>query len=240
MIRLDELRHFARGIAGSILAEHEAADAMAAKIVGNGVAAPGFGEMAATDNLQSTMLGTSRVEPRQQARGVLGEDVACPRQSVIDPFTEGSVRHKRLAPAIEVMAPGIAEAAEEDLKLHRVGSKLPDAARFQPPHSVGRLDVAVDIDRLVEVEHAVRAPAKRMQNMVRVLGAEAGKDDAPVIGLAIAVRIHEVDEFGAVGDVRASVARLNSGGNEQTVCEDRDLVGAPRLLGVFEDEDLVV
>ena len=138
------------------------------------------------------------------------------------------------------MAPGIAEAAEEDLKLHRVGSKLPDAARFQPPHSVGRLDVAVDIDRLVEVEHAVRAPAKRMHDMVRVLGAEAGKDDAPVIGLAIAVCIHEVDKLGAVGDVRAAVARLNPGRNKQTVCEDRDLVGAACPPGVFEDEDLVV
>ncbi len=85
------------------------------------------------------------------------------------------------------MAPGVPPAAGEDFQLQRLRPKLPDAAAAQPAHAVGRLDVAVDVDRLVEVEHPVRAPAQGVDDVMRVLGAEAGEHDAAAIGLAVAL-----------------------------------------------------
>ena len=45
------------------------------------------------------------------------------------------------------------------------------------------------------------------------------------VGLAVAVGVLEVDQFGAVGDVGAAVARLDAGGDQQAVGEDGGLVG---------------
>ena len=97
---------------------------------------------------------------------------------VVDALAAGAVGDERLAAAVEVMAPRVPQAAGEDLELQRLGPELPDAAAVQPAHAVRRFDVAVDVDRLVEVQHAVRAPAERVDDVVRVLGAEAGQDDA--------------------------------------------------------------
>src|SRR5262245_53562895 len=49
-----------------------------------------------------------------------------------------------------------------------------------------------------------------------------------------------MDQVGAVGDVDAAVAGLQSSRNEQSVGEDGDLVGLAGALAVFEDDDLVV
>ena len=70
-----------------------------------------------------------------------------------------------------------------------LGPELPDAAAAQPPHAVRRLDVAVDVDRLVEVEHPVRPPAEGVDDVVRVLGAEAREHDLRVVRLAVAVGV---------------------------------------------------
>ena len=112
---------------------------------------------------------------------------------------------------------------------------------FSRLHAVRRLDVAVDVDRLVEVEAAVRAPAERVDDVVRVLGAEAGEDDAASCRpCRPGLRRGQVEQLGAVGDVGAAVAGLDAGGDEQAVGEDGRLVGLAVAVGVFEDEDLVV
>ncbi len=33
----------------------------------------------------------------------------------------------------------------------------------------------MDVDRLIEIEHAIWAPAERVNDVMRVLGAESGK-----------------------------------------------------------------
>ena len=58
-----------------------------------------------------------------------------------------------------------------------LGPELPDAAAVQPADAVGRFDVRMNVDRLVEIEHAVGPPAQRVQDVVRIFGAETGKDD---------------------------------------------------------------
>src|SRR5262249_39558916 len=147
---------------------------------------------------------------------------------------------ERLAPAVKVVAPGIPPAAREDLQPFRLGPKLPNAASAQSPNAVGRLDVAMDVDGLIHVEHAVRAPAKGVQHVMGVFGAETGQDDLAAGGFAFAVGVAEMEEVGAGGDVDAAIARFDASRDKQAVGEDGCLVGAAFAVGVFEDDDLVV
>ncbi len=62
-----------------------------------------------------------------------------------------------------MVAPRVDEAACEDLELLGFGAELPDTPGVQVPDSVRRLDVAVNVDGLVHVEHAIRPPAQRVQ-----------------------------------------------------------------------------
>src|SRR5205807_3254624 len=148
VIGLDQLRHFLGGVRCAILAQHKAAHAMAAEVIRQGVAVPVFRQMPAAQDLQTAMLGTARVETRENARRILREHVAGARQAVVDSFAKSAIRNEGLSPAIEGMSPGIAEAAQKNLKLHGVGPELPDAAGFEPPHTVRRLDVAMNVNRL--------------------------------------------------------------------------------------------
>src|SRR5262249_21638498 len=163
------------------------------------------------------------------------EYVARSRQAVVDAFAVGAVGDERLAPAVEGMAPGIAEAVEEDAQLHRLGSELPDAASVEPADAVRRLDVAVNIDGLVHVKHAVRAPAERVQDVVRILRAEATQDNALLVGFACAFRVGKVNQVRTVRNVDAAVAGFQAGRDEQAFGKDSSLVRPADALGVLED-----
>src|SRR6185436_6391505 len=143
-----------------------------------------------------------------------------------------AVGPERVAPAVELVAPRIAHPLHEDLQVQARRTEPPDARAAQPPRPARRLDMAVDVDRLVEVERAVGTPAERVDDVVRVLGAEAREEDAALVGLAVAVRVLEVDELGAVGDVAAAVARLDARRNVEALREDGRLVGLAVAVGV--------
>src|SRR6185437_2962609 len=106
--------------------------------------------------------------------------------------------------------------------------------------AVRRLDVAVNVHRLIEVEIAVRAPAERVDDVVGVLGAEAGEQVSFLVGFLAGLGGGEVAAFGAIGDVAAAVAGADRRGDEQAVREDGGLVRLAVVVGVFEDDDLVV
>src|SRR5262249_10047499 len=152
-------------------------------------------------------------------------------EAVRDALEAGPVGEERLPPAVEVVAPAVPEAAREDVQLPRLWPELPDAAGVEPTHAVGGFDMAVDVDGLVEVTQPVRAPAERVDHVVRVLGAEAREDDALAVRLAVAVGVRQVDQFGAGADVDPPVAGLDAGGDEQPVGEDGDLVRLAGTLG---------
>src|SRR5262245_17899789 len=128
---------------------------------------------------------------------------------VVDAVAAGAVGPERVPPAVELVAPRIAHALDEDLEVEARGAEPPDAGAAEAARAARGLDVAVDVDRLVEVERAVGAPAERVDDVVRVLGAEAGQDDATLVGLAVAVGVLEMDQLGAVGDVAAAVPGLD-------------------------------
>ena len=185
-------------------------------------------------------FGLPGFSPGKMRIGAHGPEVRGPGDAIVDPLAPGAVGRERLAPAVEMMPPGIDQPPDEDLQPHRLGPELPDPAAAQPSDAVRRLDVAMDIDRLVEVEHPVVAPPQRVEDVVGILGAEAREHDAGLVGLAVAVGVLEVEQLGAVGDVRTAVARLDAGGDQQAAGEDRGLVGPAVAVAVLDDEDLVV
>ncbi len=100
--------------------------------------------------------------------------------------------------------------------------------------------MAVDVDRLTEVEELFRAPAEGVDDVVGVFGPEAGEDDAAVVRLAVAVGVLEEQQFRAGADVGSAVAGGDAGRDEEAVGEDRGRVGGAVVVLVFDDQDLVV
>ena len=184
-----------------------------------------LGQVPAAEDLEPAMLRAAGVEALEDPDGVGRGEVVRAGEDIVDPLAARAVGGERLAPAVDVVAPGVDEPAHEHVELHRLGAELPDPAAAQAADAVRRLDVAVDIDRLIHVELAVPAPSEGVEDVVRVLGAEAREDDPAGVGLAVAVGVLEVEQFGAVGDVDAAVARLDAGRDQQAVGEDGGLVG---------------
>jgi len=69
------------------------------------------------------------------------------------------------------------------------GLELPDSAGVQPPDSPRRFDVAVNVNRLAEVESLFRAPAERVHDVVCIFGAESGEHDTATVGFAVPVGV---------------------------------------------------
>src|SRR5229473_382092 len=107
------------------------------------------------------------------------------------------------------MSPRVAEAFEKNSQLHRGRAQMKYAAAVEPNHPMRGFQVAVDVNRLVEIELAVVSPPQGVHNVMRVLGAETGEHHAAFVGLVIAVGILEMEQFGALADIRATVARLD-------------------------------
>ena len=70
--------------------------------------------------------------------------------------------------------------------------------------------------------------------------AKAPQHDAPLIGLAVAIRVFEKKQFGALTNVNSSVAQFDARRNKKALSEDGGFVGLAITIGVFEDNDLVV
>src|SRR5262249_13308913 len=81
---------------------------------------------------------------------------------------------ERLTPAIERMSPRVRPCDRHvvDVQPQLARAKTPHAAACQRAGSVNGLDVALVVQTLVEEQVSTRSPAKRVQIVVRVLGAE--------------------------------------------------------------------
>ena len=176
----------------------------------------------------------------EDSRRADGGDVSGAREGEVDPLAAGAVGDQRPAPGIDRMPPRIHPAAGEDLEIEGRGAKTPHPPAVQALHAGGCLDMAVDVDRLVERETRVDAPAEGMDEMMGVLGAEAGKDRAPEVGPAVAVGVGEVEHLGGIGDVAAAVARNNGRRHVEPGGEDLRAIGDAVAVGVVEDRHRVV
>ena len=154
-LRVDQIGQLFTGKARALIREPEAADAIGPEIIRDELALRIVGQMAAVDDFEAAVFRTARIHaPLENARRARGCQIGRTREAVVDALAAGPVGDERPAPAIEGMAPGVDPAAGEDIERERLRRKPPDAARVEPTNAVGRLDVAVDIDRLIEIEPA--------------------------------------------------------------------------------------
>ena len=228
-------------VARALVGDAERSHAVRAEVARHHAALPVGGEVLAADDFEAGELrvaaGADALEDAPRARVGLIHRAG---QAPVDAGAARAVGHEALAELVELVAPTVHPALEDDLQLLRRRLEAEHAARAQAHDAVGRLDLAAGVDGLAHPEAAVRAPAERVQVVVRVLGAEAGEDDAAHVGLAVAVGVLQVQQLGALRDIHAAVAGREAGGDEHVLGEDGGFVGFARALGVFEDDDFVV
>src|SRR5262249_24087815 len=137
--------------------------------------------------------------------------------------------YERPPPGVEDVPPGVVveHGAVEDLQAERARVQPPDASAEVSAGAPGGFDRALDVDALVEVERAVRAPAEGFQRVVRVLGAEAGLEEAALVGRAGALGVAQVPERVALADVDAAVAGGQPGRHRQAAGKDLRGAGLP-------------
>ena len=111
------------------------------------------------------------------------------------------------------MAPGVDPAAGVDIEREGPGQEPPDAAAIEPLHACRCFYMAVDVDRLIEEEPGVGAPAEGVDDVVGVFRTETRQHHPPLVSLAITVVIGQVEHLGAVGNITAAVPRQHSGGH---------------------------
>ena len=129
---------------------------------------------------------------------------------------------------------------EEGIEVAGAGAVAPDAGAVQGFDAIQCFDAGVDVMALGEPEFTTEAPVDAVDHLVGVGGAEATEDDALGVGFVIAVGVFEVEEFGALGDVEATVAEFDAAGHEEAFDELVKLVGFAVAVGVLADEDVVV
>src|SRR5262245_58441919 len=105
------------------------------------------------------MLRAAGVEAIENTPVPLRRRVRGARHQEVDSFAVGAVGGERLSPSIELSPPWVPETSSKYTQLQRLRPELPNPARIQSAYAVRRLDVRVNIDRLIHVEHSVRRPS---------------------------------------------------------------------------------
>src|SRR5207253_1860479 len=128
----------------------------------------------------------------EDARGLVVErPEADARKGVVDAAVAGTVGHEGVAVLVPGVSPMVDQAAGEDLELLGLGAVGPGAAGREAARTPWGLDVRVNVNALIEIEYSVLPPAESVDDVVRILGAETGEDDARGIGFAVAVGVLE-------------------------------------------------
>ena len=218
----------------------EAYDAVSAEIGGDKVALPVGGKVRAVHDFET---GEFRVvagaDACELAAGRSEREVSRAGNRPADALVTGAVGDERLAEGIKLVAPGVDPAAVENFQAVIPRIETENTAGREAHDAVGCLRLRARVNGLGEIETAVGAPAERVDVVVRVLGAEAAEDDAALVGLAVAVGVAQVEEFGALRDVDPAIAGGEPGGDKQAVGEDRGFIGAARAGGIFKDDDFI-
>ena len=151
----------------------------------------------------------------------------------------GSIGDEVLAPAVDIVAPGVGEAVgDEDVKLLRPRLVSEEARLFETPWTIRSLDLGVVEGSFLPVEGPARIPGEGVHGVVRVGGVKAVDDDLADIGLVVAVGVLEEHHVRLLGDIDAAVSQLDTRGNVQAVGENDLLVGLAVAIGILKDQHL--
>ena len=230
-----------RGIAGAVFRKIKADNPVGAEIAGDGLSLIFLRKLRAIDDFQS---GEFREIPRARAlhnaaAAGIGE-IHRPGNGIADALKSGTIGDEGLAVAIEVVSPRIAPTAVLNAGLLRIRPKPHNAATLETHDAVWCFQVAANVNGLVKVKPPIVSPAKGVQSVVGVFGAEAGQHNALFIGLTVAVGVLEMQQLRALADITSAIARLNGGWNKQAFGKDLRLVRAPIAGGVLQHHDFVI
>src|SRR6185437_12980793 len=109
-------------------------------------------------------------------------------------FESRAIAFKRLTPVVPGDAPGIDLSSAIDFDLPGLRVIAPGAAALQAALAPGRFDIAVDVNALVEIDTTIRPPVEGMDDVMRIFGAEARQDDAPLIRMQAAGGVLQMED----------------------------------------------
>src|SRR5690606_31087013 len=133
-------------------------------------------QMAPGKHVEAGVLRMILVQAGQHTLGAERRIVLRTWKEIVDALVVRAVRPEGLSPRVELVPPRIHHPAGEHLEAARSRLHPPDAAAVETPHPPGRLDIAVRVDALVDVERAIGTPAERVDEMMGVGAAESAKD----------------------------------------------------------------
>ena len=87
---------------------------------------------------------------------------------------------------------------------------------------------------------APRRPAQAVDHVVHVGVAEAGENDAPRLGLVIAIRIGEENKLRRTANIRAAFHRHHRMRHGQPLGKHRVLVRDAVLISILQNDDAIV
>ena len=169
----NEIAQMLSSITGTILGKVKPNNTVRAKITGNGLPLKTFGKMWASQNLQSGKFGIiTRANGIHYPTSPRIGAIHCARNSVADPLKTCSISDKRLPVSIKMMAPGIHPTTVLDTCLLCIRTQPHHPATLESYHPMWSLQMAPNVNGLVEVKTSIVSPAKRVQRMVGVLSTK--------------------------------------------------------------------
>ena len=218
---------------------------MGPEIIRDRIPLPFLGKQRAANDREATKLGIAApADAFGKTRGPFEGGESRTREPPTDSIRPCSVGQEGLTLRVALVAPGVHESLDDDLHAFGAGIVGADAAAIETDHAPRGLHVGVNVDALAEIKAPIHAPAQGVDRVMGVLRPEAAQHHPALIGLAVPIRVRELEQFGGCAHVGAlfsisTQVRFNARWNQQIVCEHRGTVGFARALGVFEDEDAV-
>ena len=153
----------------------------------------------------------------------------------------GGIGQHALLPVVEGDAPGVVDVALDGaLQAEVLRIEAPGAAVVHALRTIGRLDLAVQEAALEQIERARGVGAVGRNRVVRVMRVEAVHEDFQPVRLVVVVGVDQQAEVGFLREIHTLGGQLETDGQVQVAGEDRLLVGLSVVIGVFEDDELVI
>jgi hypothetical protein len=195
------------------------------------------------DDFQPAIFGLAGIEAPEHGHSFLGAgDVVRARENIIDAIAPRAIGGERMAVSVEFKAPCVHES--EAVGFHASHARIghPNPAAQHAPNAKRGFNMAVNVDRLHHVDHAIRAAPQGVQQMVGILGAKAAEQHFASIGIdaRVPIAVVQPEQLGAVGHEATVTIRENGSGNVQAFCEHGDLLRDPIAIDILKHHDLIV
>ena len=213
---------------------------MTAEIIGDKGLLPIFWEMPARKDFETAMLGAARVQTLNHTLGTNSGCIVGTGDNIINAFATRTIGCKRLAPLIKMMAPAIDQTTHGDFEFKIFRTKLPDAPATQTLGPVWSFQMAMNVNRLIEIKQSIHAPTQRMHHVMGIFSTKTRKDYFSGISLAIAIGITEVNKVGTIDYINSAIAGSQAGGDKKPISKDGCFVCDAIAIGIFHNQNFIL